>query len=125
MLLLNSLRPTLLAAGLLAGALGFAGCMSSHPDEKSAVINSLGSNSLYSVMVAQDRRKGVITLTGDVGSNDAKVQAGTIAATAAPGYTIDNRIRVIPIGLSAPGPVALYKPKPRASKLKLASASLE
>jgi hyperosmotically inducible protein len=119
----DSLRPSLLAAGLLAAALSFAGCGSSHPDDKSAVIGSLGTNNLYSVMVEQDRHKGVITLTGDVASNDARVQAASIAATAAPGYAIDNRINVIPVGLSALGPT---KPKPRAStRLKLASARLE
>jgi hyperosmotically inducible protein len=119
------LRPSFLAGALLATVLGIAGCMSAHPDDKSSVIDALGSNSMYSVMVAQDRHKGVITLTGDVGSDDAKVQAATIAQTAAPGYSIDNRINVISTGLSAQnGAAASSKPKPRASGLKLASAKV-
>jgi hyperosmotically inducible protein len=114
---IDSTHSSLLVLGMLAGTLGFAGCMSAHPDEKAAVLNSLGSNTLYSVMVAQDRRHGVITLTGDVGSEDTKNQAAAVAGNAAPGYSIDNRIRVIPIGLSSPdGPVAQNKPKPLASK---------
>jgi hypothetical protein len=120
----NPLRPSLLAAALLAGVLGIAGCMSAHPDDKSSVIDALGRNSLFSVMVAQDRHKGAITLTGDVGSDDAKVQAANIARIASPGYSIDNRINVISTGLSAQNGTASSKPKPRASRLKLASAKV-
>jgi hypothetical protein len=121
----NPLRSSLLAAALLTTVLGFTGCMSAHPDDKSSVIDALGSNNIYGVTVAQDRHKGVITLTGDVGSDDAKVQAATIAQTAAPGYSIDNRINVISTGLSAQnGAAASSKPKPRASGLKLASAKV-
>lgn len=92
---------SLAAAVVLAGALVFSGCKAAHPDEKAAVINTLSNNSLYSVTVAQDRDKGVITLTGDVGTNNLRQQAETLARQAAPGYSIADDIAVVPTGLGA------------------------
>ena len=46
----------------------------------------LHSHSLNSVSVSQDREKGVMTLNGDVGSNDLKSQAENLAKQAAPDY---------------------------------------
>jgi len=87
------------AAAMLAGALAVAGCHNaSHPDEKDAVRNALNSNKLYSINPSQDRDKGVITLTGNVGSDDLKAQAETVAKQAAPDYTIANEIAVQPTG---------------------------
>src|SRR5579863_903943 len=86
------------SAVLLAGALAIAGCQNqpAHPDEKSAVTNSLNSNNLSNVSVSQDRDKGVMTLTGDVPSGDAKAQAENLAKQAAPDYTIADEIGVRP-----------------------------
>lgn len=86
------------SAVLLAGALAIAGCHNqpAHPDEKSAVTNSLNSNNLSNVSVSQDRDKGVITLTGDVPSGDAKAQAESLAKQAAPDYTVADEIGVRP-----------------------------
>ena len=67
-----------------------------HADEKSAVTNSLNSNNLGSVSVSQDRDKGVITLTGDVNSEDQKSQAAVLAKQAAPDYTYRDEIGVRP-----------------------------
>jgi len=55
-------------------------------------------NDLGVVKVSQDRDKGVLTLTGDVETPDQKTQAESVAAQAAPGYTISNEIGVRPIG---------------------------
>jgi hyperosmotically inducible periplasmic protein len=84
----------------LAGTLAIAGCQSqpARPDEKSAVTNSLNSNSLGNVSVSQDRDKGVITLTGDVSTEDLKSQAAVLAKQAAPDYTISDEIGVRPQG---------------------------
>jgi hyperosmotically inducible protein len=87
-----------LAVAFLTAALSFCGCKPAHQDEKSAVVNALGNNGLYSVIVAQDRDKGVITLTGDVGSAAVKAQAESVSAKAAPDYTITNNIHVIALG---------------------------
>jgi hyperosmotically inducible periplasmic protein len=88
------------AAIILSGIGTLAGCntASSHPDYKPAVTSSLNSNSLSNVSVSQDQEKGVITLTGDVSSQDQKTQAESLAKLSAPGYTIANEIGVRPAG---------------------------
>ena len=87
------------SAAVLAGVMVVAGCNKpSHPDEKSAVTDSLKNNNLGAVSVSQDRDKGVMTLTGDVTSRDHKSQAETLARQAAPDYTIADEIGVRPAG---------------------------
>lgn len=89
------------SAAILAATLVFAGCQSAtHPDEKSAVTNSLNSNNLKAVDVSQDREKGVITLTGNLPSQDLKTQAENLAKQAAPDYTIADEIGVRPPDVS-------------------------
>ncbi len=75
-----------------------AGCNShpQHPDVKSNIENALKSNNLGSVNVSQDRDKGVITLTGDVQSQDQKNQAESIVNQTASGYTVADEIGVRP-----------------------------
>jgi hyperosmotically inducible periplasmic protein len=95
----DSQRQFLLAsAAILAGAVAIAGCQNqpAHPDEKSAVTNSLNSNNLSNISVSQDRDKGVMTLTGDVPSGDAKTQAENLVKQAAPDYTVADEIGVRP-----------------------------
>ena len=94
-------------ATILAGAMVIGGCHSpAHPDEKSAVTNSLNSNNLSNVSVSQDREKGVMTLTGNLDSQDAKNQAETLAKQAAPDYTIADEIGVRPPAVANAGSVA-------------------
>jgi hyperosmotically inducible protein len=103
----RSPRPLLLGAAiLLGGAMAIAGCNKSHPDEKSAVTNSLNGNSLNAVNVSQDRDKGVMTLSGNVDTADAKAQAESLAKGAAPDYTIANEIGVRPPQMANAGSVA-------------------
>ena len=103
----RSPRPFLLgAAVLLGGAMVIAGCNKSHPDEKSAVNNSLSSNNLSVVSVSQDRDKGVMTLSGNVDSDDAKSRAESLARQAAPDYTIANEIGVRPPEAANAGAIA-------------------
>jgi len=85
---------------VLAGALAIAGCQNkpAHPDEKSAVNSSLNNSNLKDVSVSQDQDKGVMTLTGNVDSQDQKNQAETLAKQAAPDYTIADEIGVRPPG---------------------------
>jgi hyperosmotically inducible protein len=88
-------------AAVLAGTLAIAGCqnLTSHPDEKQAVTTSLNNNNqLGSVVVSQGRSKGVITLTGNVPSDDLKAQAESLAKQAAPDYAIADEIGVRPLG---------------------------
>jgi hyperosmotically inducible periplasmic protein len=87
-------------AVLLAGVLAIAGCQNkpAHPDEKDAVTNALKSNNLGDVNVSQDRDKGVMTLTGNVNSEDQKAMAAATAKQAAPDFTIADEIGVRPAG---------------------------
>jgi hyperosmotically inducible protein len=108
MKLVCSPRSFLLAGSILVGsAMVIAGCQSkSHPDEKGAVTSSLNSNNLGAVDVSQDRDKGVMTLKGNVPSEDNRQQAENIAKQAAPDYTIANEIGVRPPDTPNAGAVA-------------------
>ena len=95
------------SAAILAGALIVAGCNKpSHPDEKSQVNDALKNNNLSAVSVSQDRDKGVMTLKGDVPSEDQKNQAENVAKQPAPDYTVANEIGVRPPGENTAGSVA-------------------
>ncbi len=69
-----------------------------HPEVKTAVDTAMTRNDLGVVKVSQDRDKGVLTLTGDVETEDQKAQAESVAAQAAPGYAISNELGVRPVG---------------------------
>ena len=100
-------RFLLSSTAILAGVMVVAGCNKpSHPDEKSAVTDSLKNNNLSAVSVSQDRDKGVMTLKGDVDSQDLKNQAESVAKQAAPDYTVADEIGVRPPGASEAGSVA-------------------
>ncbi len=94
------------ASALLAGALASVGCNKTYPDQKSAVSDSLKSNNLSAVDVSQDRSKGVMTLSGNLSSDDMKAQAENLAKQAAPDYRIDNEIGVRPPDVANAGAVA-------------------
>lgn len=95
------------SAAILAGAMIVAGCNKpAHPDEKSAVNDALKNNNLSAVSVSQDRDKGVMTLKGNLDSQDLKNQAENAAKQAAPDYTIADEIGVRPPGASEAGSVA-------------------
>jgi len=102
-MLKHSSRPVhsllaVLAAMLLA--VGLAGCNQNkqHPDYKQAVDTALTRDNLGVVKVSQDRDKGVMTLSGDVETDDQKKQAEQVAAQVAPGYQIANEVGVRPVG---------------------------
>ena len=85
------------SAGTLGLVLVVAGCQHApHPDEKAAVTNSLKGNNLGDVSVSQDRDKGVMTLTGNLASQDSRNQAENLAKQAAPDYTVADEIGVRP-----------------------------
>jgi hypothetical protein len=72
---------------------------SHHPDTRQAIYSALTLHDLTSVTVDQDQDKGVIRLTGIVGSTSLRDLAHQLAQHAAPGYTIDNQIQVNRAGL--------------------------
>lgn len=68
------------------------------PDVKASIEQSLEQAGLKDVSVSQDRDKGVVTLTGDVASENDKSQAGSIAQSIAGPEVISNQIAVRPAG---------------------------
>jgi hyperosmotically inducible periplasmic protein len=95
------------SAAVLSSVLMVAGCQhASHPDEKAAVRNSLDGNNLNAVDISQDRDKGVMTLKGNLASQDLRNQAETLAKQAAPDYTIADEIGVRPPDVQHAGAIA-------------------
>ena len=86
------------APSLLILALAACNQGPNHPDVKYQVDTAMTQNNLGVVKVSQDQDKGVITLTGDVGSEEQKAAATNVAAQAAPGYAISNELGVRPVG---------------------------
>ena len=73
------------------------GCSSGKsPDVGPQIRQSLDQAGLHNVNVHQDRDKGVITLTGDVNSEDDKSKAESIAKSAAGSLVVANEIAVRP-----------------------------
>ncbi len=91
-----------IATATLFGIFMFVGCNApQHPDVKDAVNSALASSNLGVVSVSQDREKGLITLTGDVESQEKKELAESVAKQAASGYAIANQIGVRPPGVES------------------------
>ena len=89
----------LLAAVLSLGAL--VGCSSQRantPPAKDNVVNALKDKGMDNINVDENRDKGVITLKGDVQSDEQRQRAGEIAQAAAPGRVIANELAVRPEG---------------------------
>jgi hypothetical protein len=112
-------RDLVVMVAATALACGFtAACHSaSHPDDKQAVYSALEQNDLASVIVEQDRGNGVIKLSGIVGNQSRKDHAQQLAQQAAPGYTIDNQLKVDQSSvLNAPSTPAGSTPNPSAKR---------
>jgi hyperosmotically inducible protein len=89
----------LVAILALAMTVGCSQQRANTPDVKSQVEQALNQNNLGDVKVAQDRDKGVVTLSGDVKSQEDKDRAEQLAKQAAPGVVIANEIGVRPNGV--------------------------
>jgi hyperosmotically inducible periplasmic protein len=105
---MHSSRRCLLLGGaiILGGAMAIAGCHHAYPDAKAAVTDTLKANNLGKIDVSQDREKGVMTLTGNVDSDNDKMQAENLTKQAAPGYTIADEIGVRPPDENSAGSIA-------------------
>jgi hyperosmotically inducible periplasmic protein len=76
------------------------GCKTSakSPDVSDSIRKSLDQAGLKDVTVAQDRDKGIVTLGGQVASDDQKAQAESLAKSFAGAQVVANQIAVIPLG---------------------------
>src|SRR6202051_4159939 len=86
----------LLAVGILAGCSQTA---TKSPDVSDNIRKSLDQAGFKDVTVSQDRDKGVVTLGGQVASEDGKSQAESLAKSLAGAQVVANQIAVIPVGV--------------------------
>src|SRR5437588_6538421 len=68
------------------------------PDVTDQIKDSLKANNLGDVKVSEDRDKGVVTLAGDVKSEEEKARAEDVARKNAGGLIVANEIGVRPEG---------------------------
>lgn len=82
------------AAAILAACSG----ATASPDVSDSIRKSLDQAVLQSVSVSQDREKGIVTLGGQVASEDDKARAESIARSIAGSQVVANQIAVVPPG---------------------------
>jgi osmotically-inducible protein OsmY len=88
----------LTALFLLVGIIGCSQQKANAPSYKDSVKQSLDNAGFKDVSVDEDRDKGVVKLTGKVGSEDEKNAAEQAAKSAAPNAVIANEISIEPKG---------------------------
>jgi hyperosmotically inducible periplasmic protein len=86
----------LLAVGILTGCSQTA---SQSPDVSDSIRKSLDQAGFKDVSVSQDRDKGVVTLSGQVASDNDKSQAEAIAKSFAGAQVVADQIAVVPTGV--------------------------
>src|SRR4029077_7037749 len=87
---------TLFMGGVLAGCFATA---TKSPDVSDSIRKSLDQAGFKDVSVSQDRDKGIVTLGGQVASEDDKSQAEALAKSSAGAQVVANQIAVIPVGI--------------------------
>jgi hyperosmotically inducible protein len=96
MIKLMAMLLTLLAIGVL---LGCSGDSAKSPDVSDSIRKSLDQAGLKDVSVSQDRDKGIVTLGGQVASDNDKSQAESLAKSFAGAQVVANQIAVVPTGV--------------------------
>jgi len=87
---------TLLAIGTLVSC---SGPSSRSPDVSDNIRKSLDQAGFKHVSVSQDRDKGIVTLGGQVASENEKFQAESLAKSFAGAQVVADQIAVIPVGV--------------------------
>jgi len=85
----------LLAVGILTGCSQTA---TKSPDVSESIRKSLDQAGFKDVTVSQDRDKGIVTLGGQVASENDKSQAESLAKSLAGVQVVADQIAVIPVG---------------------------
>jgi hyperosmotically inducible protein len=88
----------LLAVFVIGTVLGCSMFSTKSPDVSDSIRKSLDQAGLKDVSVSQDRDKGIVTLGGQVSSNDQKAQAESLAKSIAGAQVVANQIAVLPAG---------------------------
>src|SRR5271165_862474 len=86
---------TLLCFGTLAGC---SRASAKSPDVSDSIRKSLDQAGLKDVSVNQDRDKGIVTLGGQVASENDKSRAESLAKSLAGAQVVADQIAVIPVG---------------------------
>ena len=86
---------TLLAVGTLAGC---SETPRKSPDVSDSIRKSLDQAGFKDVSVSQDRDKGIVTLGGQVTSENDKARAESLAKSLAGAQVVADQIAVIPVG---------------------------
>jgi hyperosmotically inducible periplasmic protein len=86
---------TLLAIGTMVGCRGTS---TKSPDVSDSIRKSLDQAGLKEVSVTQDTDKGIVTLGGQVASDNQKAQAESLAKSLAGAEVVADQIAVIPPG---------------------------
>ena len=86
----------LLAVGILAGCSATA---TKSPDVSDSIRKSLDQAGFKDVTVSQDRDKGIVTLGGQVASENAKLDAESLAKSLAGAQVVADQIAVVPVGI--------------------------
>ena len=83
---------------VLALAMGLGGCSSQPkaPDVKASIEKSLSDAGYKGVSISQNQEKGVVTLSGNVKSQEDKDRAEALAKAGAAGQIVANEIGVEP-----------------------------
>jgi hyperosmotically inducible protein len=89
---------SLLTAGILAGC---SATPTKSPEVSDNIRKSLDQAGFKNVSVKQDRTKGVVTLGGQVASENDKAQAESLAKSLAVGQVVADQIAVIPVGVES------------------------
>ena len=84
-----------LAVGILTGC---SATSSKSPDVSDSIRKSLDQAGFKNVSVSQDRDKGIVTLGGQVASENDKSQAESLAKSIAGAQVVADQIAVIPVG---------------------------
>jgi hyperosmotically inducible periplasmic protein len=92
---LSVVMVVLLAVGILAGCSQTA---TKSPDVSDSIRKSLDQAGFKAVTVSQDRDKGIVTLGGQVASENDKSQAESLAKSLAGAQVVADQIAVIPVG---------------------------
>ena len=85
-----------LGVGILAGC---SMTSTKSPDVSDGIRKSLDQAGFKDVSVSQDRDKGIVTLNGNVTSENDKSQAESIAKSIAGSQVVADQIAVIPVGV--------------------------
>ncbi len=86
---------TLVAAGIMAGCTKTA---AKSADVSDSIRTSLDQAGLKNVSVSDDRDKGIVTLSGQVSTDNDKAQAESVAKSLAGAQVVADQIDVIPVG---------------------------